>query len=124
MSRRRIDAPSNPLIEHVLRIAGVDSIRAVAIDTGLVPSTLDRQLKGEQPLRVDGLNTICRKYGAPFLPAYVAAGWITKAERRREVKGLTNATDQELTEEMMRRMHASPHGHELLTRPLNGEDTP
>lgn len=116
----RANAPSTPIIEHVLAIAGARSIRSVAVDTGLGPTTLDRQLRGESPLRVETVNAICRHYGAPFLPAAVAAGWLSVEEAAREGAdaSIANATDRQLLEEVKRRVEASPHGHQLLTSPM------
>lgn len=106
------------LQEHLLRISGAQSTRALALDTGIEPSTLNRQLAGE--VKVQTIVTICRRYGAPLLPSFVIAGFITEAEARSmsATASLSDASDVQLAEEILDRVRAHAKASPALTEPL------
>ena len=81
------------------------SVRAIARTAGISESKLNRQLNGAT-LDADVVVAICRAFEAPFLPAFVAAEFITQDEANKAVKakGLEFVTDDQLAKEAVRRM--------------------
>jgi hypothetical protein len=102
-------------------LAGTTSLRSVALAAGMHPSTLIRQLSGE--VKVGTVVAICRAYGAPILPALVAAGFITADEANTATVdvALLEATDRQLAEEILRRVIEAEGEHPELTAPI-GDD--
>lgn len=93
----------------------------MALAAGMHPSTLVRQLDGE--VKVGTVVAICRAYGAPILPALVAAGFITRDEANSATVevALVEATDRQLAEEILRRVIEAEGEHSELTEPLGDE---
>lgn len=110
---------NNYLLEHLLRLSGASSIRALALDIGMEPSTLNRQLAGE--VKVQTIVAICRRYDAPLLPAFVAAGFITEAEAiaMGSTAALSTATDKELAQEILDRVTRNDGLSDALSEPLH-----
>lgn len=96
----RMDFPA-----YLLAETGAPSLRAVALRSGLEPSTLSRQLRSE--LKVSTVTAICRAYGLPILPAFTAAGFITEAEAAGLGSGsLRDVPGSALAAELLRREQA------------------
>ncbi|WP_139344470.1 hypothetical protein [Rathayibacter sp. VKM Ac-2630] len=112
---------NDALREHIEHLAGTKSLRSVALAAGMHPSTLVRQLDGE--VKVGTVVAICRAYGAPILPAFVAAGFITsdEAERTSTEAALRDASDRQLAEEILRRVIEAEREHPELTEPLDDD---
>ena len=81
------------------------SVRAIARTAGISESKLNRQINGAT-LDADVVVAICRAFEAPFLPAFVAAEFITQDEANAAVKsrGLEFVTDAQIAKETIRRM--------------------
>ena len=94
------------------------SFRSIAERSGLEPTTLTRQLKGE--LKVQTVVSICRAYRGNLLRAFVAAGFITEqeADSMAALAGIVKATDTELAEEILRRVKHASNEHPVLTSPI------
>ena len=112
---------NDALREHIEQLTGTKSLRSVALAAGMHPSTLVRQLDGE--VKVGTVVAICRAYGAPILPAFVAAGYITRdeAEKTSTEAALRDASDRQLAEEILRRVIEAEGEHPELTEPLDDE---
>lgn len=84
---------------------GGDTTNAVANRSGLVGSTLDRQLKADS-LRPESAVAIARAYGADPVDALVAVGLLTAEEvaRRGSRVVLAELTDRMLADEVWDRM--------------------
>lgn len=109
---------NNELKAHIAQITNGASNRSIARAAGIEPTTLNRQLDGD--VKVQTLVAICRAYRAPLLQAFLAAGYITNDEAAAMSNGaaLTQATDRELVEEMLRRVVDS-EAHPELTEPVS-----
>ena len=105
--------------EALTKLTGAKSIRAIAATTGLDNSTLTRQLTGKSTLAIETVVTICRSYALDLSEAFVAVGFITptEAETLGRTHSLTEYTDLELAQEIVRRLEAATAGPEL-TEPL------
>jgi DNA-binding transcriptional regulator YhcF (GntR family) len=93
-------------MDQILKAAtGARSLRAIATQIGMEPSTLNRQTK-DLPVRT--LVAICRAYGIPVVPMFVKVGYITAEEAASGMleQALANATDAELMTETLRRVQA------------------
>ena len=88
---------------YLLEKTGAPSLRAVAVRSGIEPSTLSRQLKAEP--KAGTVVAICRAYGLPVIEAFTAAGFITESEAAAMGMdaGLRQATGVELARELLRR---------------------
>lgn len=97
------------LRDHVLDISGQPSVRALALDIGMEPSTLARQISSGD-VKVQTVVSICRHYNAPLLPSFVAAGFITpdEAAAMSGTATLASVSDRELAEEILRRATSRP----------------
>ncbi|WP_104333782.1 hypothetical protein [Rathayibacter sp. AY2B5] len=119
----RLAPVNDALREHIEQISGTKSLRSVALAAGITPSTLVRQLDGE--MKAATVVAICRAYGAPILPAFVAAGYISPDEARASISeaALRSATDRQLAEEILRRVIEAEGEHPELTDPISDEQT-
>ena len=101
-----------------------DSINAVANRTGMIQTTLNRQVRGGA-LTPETVVAIARAYGAPVLPGLVACGLITEAEaalkeRASEVEEvLATATDRQIINSVLARLAGGAELHAMLTAPLD-----
>jgi hypothetical protein len=111
------------LMEHLKAVTNGASDRSIALAIGMVPSTFARQLNGE--MKVQTLVAICRQFHAPFLPAFVAAGFITEdeADAMRSVPSLPDVSAEDLMREVLRRVKAGGSDAEKLEEPF-GPDHP
>jgi hypothetical protein len=109
---------NDTLRDHLRSITNGASVRAMALQAGLEPSTLGRQLDGET--KVQSIVAICRAYRRPILPAFIAAGYITEAEAQEMgvAAALRQATDRQLVEETLRRVSLADERHPELTEPI------
>lgn len=112
------------LSDHFLRATGARSVRAIALASGLEPSTLNRQLTGSNTLAVETVVAICRSFELDFADAFVAAGWITEAEADRlgARVALSAFTDLELAREIVVRIEEATASEALtgeLPVPIN-----
>ena len=94
------------------------SVNAVATRSGVVQSTLARQIKAGS-LTAETVVAVARAYGADVLDALVACGLITKDEvRKHGIRAtLRDAVDVELAAEIMRRARGREGG--VLHEPLS-----
>jgi hypothetical protein len=108
-------------MEHLKSVTNGASDRSIAMAIGMVPSTLARQLSGE--LKVQTVVAICRHFGAPFLPAFVAAGFITpdEASAMRSVPSLPDVSAEDLMREVLRRVQAGGTDAAKLEEPFGPE---
>ena len=108
------------LKDHFDKITHGAKPRAIAIRAGIQPSTFSRQLNGEVKMTVQTIIAIARAYNAAILPALIAGEVITEEEAREIAAGgsLTEATDRQLVEEMLRRV-VEGEDHEELTDPVD-----
>jgi hypothetical protein len=90
----------------LLTATGERSTRAIALRIGMEPSTLNRQLRADLPVRT--LVTICRAYGIAVVPMFVEVGYITAEEAREGTlaAALEQASDAELMHETLKRVQA------------------
>ncbi|MBF4625506.1 hypothetical protein [Clavibacter sp. VKM Ac-2872] len=97
-----------------------DSDRVMARKVGMTNTTLGRQLQSSVP--VTTVVRLCRVYGIPMLDAFVAAGYITEMEADviGRQRGIRQASDRELAEEMLRRV-GSGEASVALTEPVEQE---
>lgn len=110
------------LKSYIEQITGQSSIRQIATAIGLPQTTLNYQWRGN--IQPSTLAAICRAYNAPILPAFVMAGYITEEDAASvsTVRDIKTATDEELAEEVLRRMSAGrntvledPYGESNVT---------
>lgn len=96
------------LKDYLLRMTGEPSVRSLALETGIEPSTLARQL-GSGDAKVQTVVAICRHFNLQMLPAFVAAGYITEDEAQTITSfNIHSLTDRELAEEILRRATGNP----------------
>lgn len=95
-----------------------DSVRSVATRAGVDNSTLSRQIKAGE-IRSDMVIRIARGLGLDVIDALVASGHVTAEEAgvTRPSSTLRLATDQQLADEILRRLE-SVHDR-VLDDPLN-----
>lgn len=94
-----------PLDEFLERATNKASRRAIADAAGLDASTFTRQLaRGRVPVQT--VVAVCRAYGADFVEGFRAAGYVTADEASRMTSGgaLRAATDEQLVQEILRRL--------------------
>lgn len=96
------------------RTTGGESLRQIARNIGVSHPTLSRQLTAAA-LDPYAVVAIARVYDADPLDGLVALGLITRREVRQGLRGLTleNASDQQLMDEVLRRLNE--RGTENLT---------
>ena len=93
------------LADYFRRLTG-QSIRAIAQETGIEPSTFNRQMTGSTSVTVETVVAVCRAYDLDLADAFVAAGFITDSEANGlgAQVGLSHFSDLELAEEIVRRL--------------------
>lgn len=91
---------------YIEQITGQASIRQIAQEIGLPQTTLSYQWRGN--VQPSTLAAICRAYSAPILPAFVLAGFLTEkdAESFSSIRDIKVVSDEELAEEVLRRMQS------------------
>lgn len=112
------------LSDYFLNATRARSVRAIALKSGIEPSTLNRQLTGANTLVVETVVAICRAYDLDFADAFVAAGYITDAEADRlgARVGLSAYDDLALAREIVRRIEEATATESLtgdLPIPIN-----
>lgn len=109
------------LSDYFLRATGARSVRAMATETGIEQTTLNRQLKGS--VAVETVVALCRAYDLDIADTFVAVGFITDAEADKLGAriGIGIFTDLELAREIVRRIEAGEAG-EALTGDLPATD--
>lgn len=110
---------ANDLTGYFRDGSGGDSIRTMADKLGMVHTTLADQLRKANP-PAQTIVALCRVYGLPMAPAFIAAGIVTEEEALTfsSTLALRNATDLELAREMVRRVEDGTT-HEVLETPLD-----
>lgn len=116
-------------VQHLAEITGGMSRRRIAEKSGIGRSTLVAQLAKleDQGRRVpmETIVAICRAFNAPFLPAIVAAGYLTQEEADLIASGksvtLSEVSDKELAAETLRRLTAGKAARNL-TEPMEEAD--
>lgn len=103
----------------LLSLTGAKSIRAMAAQSGLESSTLNRQVNGTSGLTVETVVALCRAYSIDFGEAFVAVGFITReeADTLGRTHSLSEYTDLELAQEIVNRLEAGA-ASEALTDPI------
>lgn len=93
------------LADYFRRLTG-QSVRAIAQETGIEPSTFNRQLTGSTSVTVETVVAVCRAFDLDLADAFVAAGFITDSEANDlgAQVGLSHFSDLELAEEIVRRL--------------------
>lgn len=91
--------------EYIVQASGLTH-RQIAIKSGLQPSKLSRQLSGQNSLSMETVRDIARGTGLDMLDLLCKSGHITEIEmlKLRRAANLSTATDEEITDEVMRRM--------------------
>ncbi|MDF2554177.1 MAG: histidine ammonia-lyase [Microbacterium sp.] len=112
----------NDLAAYFLSLTNERSVRALAARSELDQSTTTRQLAGTSELKVGTVVAICRAYGLDFADVFVAVGFITEEEARRFNLGfrLSEATDAELAQEIVRRL-GQGEASAAITEPISDE---
>lgn len=107
------------LADYFRRLTG-QSIRAIAQETGIEPSTFNRQLTGSTSVTVETVVAVCRAYDLDLADAFVAAGFITDREANGlgAQVGLSHFSDLELAEEIVRRLATTTSASGPLTGAL------
>lgn len=112
-----------PLDDYFRTLTGERSVRAIANRTGIVQSTLNRQLSGDSAIAVETVVAICRAYDLDMAEVFVAVGFITAEEARAFGASfrLEEFTDAQLLREMVRRAEdAGPES--ALNQPIPDEE--
>lgn len=101
------------LSDYFLRATGARSVRAMATETGIEQTTLNRQLKGT--VAVETVVALCRAYDLDIADTFVAVGFITDAEADKLGAriGISVFTDLELAREIVRRIEEGTAGDSL-----------
>ena len=103
-------------MEWYRRVVGDATVNAVAARAGVVQTTLNRQVKVGR-LAPETAVAIARAYGVDVIDGLLACGLLTEEDVRRHgiVPVLEDATDDEIAEEVMRRLRDA---HPGLDKPL------
>lgn len=106
--------------ETLLALTGAKSVRAMAAQSGIDPSTLNRQTTGKSGLTVETVVSLCRTYSLDIASAFVAVGFITQdeADRLGRTHSLSEYTDLELAQEIVDRLEAE-QASAALTDPIS-----
>ncbi|MEX3610033.1 hypothetical protein VVR12_03155 [Rothia sp. LK2588] len=93
------------LSEYITAKSG-KTLRQIALACGYQPSKLTRQLNGVNPLTMETVRDIARATGLNMLELFRRSGHLTNEEvQRLQASGvLHNASEQELADEILRRM--------------------
>jgi hypothetical protein len=112
-----VDEDLNPVF---LQLTGARSGREMARAIGIDASTLGRHLRSEPP--VGTVVALCRAYGLNVIEVFVRVGYITETEAAEGalVSALQSATDEQLAQEMLRRVRAGSAGT-AITEPVSPE---
>ncbi|MGK9222051.1 MULTISPECIES: helix-turn-helix domain-containing protein [unclassified Microbacterium] len=104
--------------DYLLEVTGARSARAIAVTSGIDPSTLNRQLNGTTSLTVETVVQVCRAYNLDMSQVFVGVGFITpeEADHLGRIHSLSEYTDLELAREIVRRLEAGE-----ATADLTGE---
>lgn len=102
------------------RIRGDDTVNAVADKSGIVQSTLLRQLKRGH-LGIVEIIKIARAYSVNPFDLLIESGQLTEDDLRAwsATHTLKSFTDREIADEVWRRMVEGKAGHEI-TEPVDG----
>lgn len=100
----------NTLMSWYKRVTGGDTTNAVASKSGLVGSTLSRQLKADT-LAPESIVAIARAYDVDAIEGLIIAELITEDDVRRHgtVALLETLTDRAIANEVWRRMASGEH---------------
>lgn len=107
-----------PWWEYVQTVTGHAANAAIALAIGVTGSSVGRWAAGSLPDPTTAAR-LAREYGRPVLEAFVAAGYLTPeeaTERPTRLHSITSYSDDQLLEEVRRRMGAAPR------RPADGGD--
>lgn len=102
---------TNRIMEWLEATVGQDSTNEIARRSGLTVSTVHRQ-RTSGALSPEVVAAIARAYGANVLDALVAHGVLlgTDIDTARALDGLRDASDEQLTAEIMRRLEGVADG--------------
>jgi transcriptional regulator with XRE-family HTH domain len=103
---------------YVASVIGSDQQKDAAEKTGVDQSTISRWLRNGEPGRAENIVKFARGYGRPPLQALVAAQLLTATEAKQRptaAPSLADLTDDELLDEVRRRLHAQ-HGAQPALR--------
>ncbi|QOH55217.1 helix-turn-helix domain-containing protein [Rhodococcus rhodochrous] len=103
--------------QWVRQTVGDASLRKVAAEAGISQATLARQIR-EGTLTAESVVKIARAYGVSVADGLQAIGVLTEEDVLpiSVEKALQEATDEQLADEVLRRMKA---GNEIYDRPLS-----
>lgn len=95
---------SQALRDHFLAVTPCNTVRSLAVQSGIEPTTLHRQLEADMT-KPTIIATICRHFGLPLLPAFMAAGYVQPEEMEAMAASarLALVSDVELAGELLRR---------------------
>lgn len=110
--------------EYVRAVSEPDSGRAVAARIGQSESTISRWKNGTVVPEPRQAVQFARAYERNPLEALIAAGYLTAEEAASPIEvpralQLSEFSDLELAQEMVRRVEHDRDGHELLTREVD-----
>lgn len=98
---------------YVTGVTGTHDQKDIAATAGVDQSTVSRWKSTGKPGRPDNVAALARGYRRPVLEAFVAAGFLTGAEakeRPTERPSLSSLTDDQLVDEIRRRMRRRGEG--------------
>ena len=97
------------------------SMRQIALGSGIQPSKLSRQLNGESALSMETLRDLARAHSLDMLEVFEVAGMITRHEAQalRSENSLQRATDEQVAEEVLRRMERGATRFQDPAEPLS-----
>lgn len=103
--------------QWIRQTTGDISLRKVATEAGISQATLARQIR-EDTLTAESVVKIARAYGVSVVSGLQAIGVITEDDVMPAAieKALQDATDEQLADEVLRRMKA---GSEIYDRPIS-----
>ena len=108
------------LADLLKTLTGARSLRAIATQAKLEPSTLSRQVNGDLP--AETAIAIARAYGLSVVRTLVQLGYVTDAEAAEGTleAALAQATDEQLAVEMLRRVQSGSAG-DAITEPVTSD---
>lgn len=93
--------------DYVVRVAGTDVQKQMALDTGISESAFSRWKKGTHAADAGNVVAFARAHNRPPVEALVAAGYLSESEAAAVIevqRDLEERTDDELLAEVRRRM--------------------
>jgi hypothetical protein len=101
-----------------LELTGARSGREMARAIGIDATTLNRRLRSEPPVQT--VVAICRAYRLNVVQVFVRVGYITASEAAEGAvaSALQSASDEQLAEEMLRRVREGSAGT-AITEPMD-----